>query len=241
MLIDLHVHTTHGSSDSSLRLERLIEEAVRAGLDGVCVTEHSTLWLDDELTERASGSGIHLYPALEVETDMGHVLMIGGNGYVSGIHRMESLAEHAAREGAALVLAHPFRHYTDPSPGQSCILTDAVGLDNVSPATAAVRLGSGPSAALSLVHAVETVNGATRESDNEFAAKVAAALRIATTGGSDAHSAHGIGSGVTEFSGRPRTSAELAEALREGKSRAAYRSPAGKLRYPGPAAPDGRP
>ena len=226
MLIDLHVHTTRGSSDSSLSPQTLAEEAVRAGLDGVCVTEHGLLWGSDDLAEAGGEWGIRLYPGLEVETDMGHVLVIGGSGYAPGMHRLAVLAEHAVRDGAALVLALPFRHHVNPLPGQQCILTSRAAVDAPSPAAAVGRGSAQALPAMSLVHALETVNGATSEADNAFAAQVAALAGLPATGGSDAHSHHGIGAGVTVVPGAPRNAGELAESLRDGNSRAAYGPPA---------------
>ncbi len=44
MIVDLHVHTSHGSGDSSLSPQELVEEARRIGLQGACLTEHSGPW-----------------------------------------------------------------------------------------------------------------------------------------------------------------------------------------------------
>ncbi len=220
MLIDLHVHTTRGSGDSSLAPAELIEAAARAGLDGVCITEHSLLWDANELADAAGSSGIKLYAGLEVETDAGHVLVIGGNGYAAGMHRLGALAEHAAQQGAALVFAHPFRHHTASVPGQECLLTTGHDAPSQTPREAAAI------PALAAVHALETVNGATGESDTAFAREVARELNLPATGGSDAHSPHGVGSAVTEVAGEPRDSAELAEAIRSGRVAASDRRPA---------------
>jgi predicted metal-dependent phosphoesterase TrpH len=196
------------------------------------VTEHGLLWGDDDLAKAAGEWGIRLYPGLEVETDIGHVLVIGGTGYAPGMHRLSVLAEHAARDGAALVLAHPFRHHVNPSPGQQCILTRRAAVDTRTPAAAVGRGSEQALPALSLIHALETVNGATGEDDNAFAAQVAALAGLPATGGSDAHSRHGIGAGVTVVPGDPRNAGELAELLRDGMSRAAYGPPAaGALRH----------
>ena len=43
-ILDMHVHTTAGASDSGLSPEDLAEEAVARGLTGVNITEHDRLW-----------------------------------------------------------------------------------------------------------------------------------------------------------------------------------------------------
>lgn len=44
MQLDLHVHASWDSSDSGLSLPELVIEARRAGLDGVCIAGHATVW-----------------------------------------------------------------------------------------------------------------------------------------------------------------------------------------------------
>lgn len=214
MLVDLHVHTTRGSTDSSLRPEELVEEAVRLGLGAVCLTEHTGAWTPADLAALAADSGVRLFAAIEVETDAGHVLVFGEKGYDPEMRSLQLLSERAARNGSALVLAHPFRHLFAPGPGQACLLARESGLQP-GDAVAAARLP-----ALRRVHAIEAVNGATPERDNAFAAEVATLAGVPVAGGSDAHSVHGLASGVTDVPGDPRTNAELAEALRSAGVRA---------------------
>ena len=76
-VFDLHVHTVKGSSDSSLSPEDLVREALRLGLDGVCLTEHSG-WRDlQEFKAFAARHELVIVHALEVDTVYGHVLAFG--------------------------------------------------------------------------------------------------------------------------------------------------------------------
>ncbi|MCH7593240.1 MAG: PHP domain-containing protein [Chloroflexi bacterium] len=225
MLLDLHVHTTRGSGDSSLRPEELVEEAARLGLDGVCLTEHTHSWTDDEIRMVAGETGVRLFRALEIETDAGHALVIGENGYHSDMRKIALLGERARNSGAAIILAHPFRHLHAPGPEQRCILTRGAG---VQPGDVEAAAGI---PALSHIHALEVVNGATPETDNNFAFDVATLLGCPSTGGSDAHSLHGLASGVTEIDGDPRNELELAEIIRAGGIRAGVDLHIGKLRF----------
>ena len=215
----MHVHTTRGSTDSGLSPADLVSVANELNLDGVCITEHGGSWSDAELQEVADGTGLALFSGREIETEVGHVLAIGLPRYEAGLHRFSALTEFASGNGVALVFAHPFRHHTDPPAGQSCLLT--AGLSEPVPE---LRMNAEALAKaipeLSQVHAIEAANGATSQADNELAAATASVLGASTTGGSDAHSAHGIGSGLTRIEGRPRTSAELAEAIRVGATEA---------------------
>ncbi len=71
MLVDLHVHTNRSSYCSGLSPQELIEEALRLGLDGVAVTEHSTHRGAQIAYELAEGSGLVVFRGVKVYTDRG--------------------------------------------------------------------------------------------------------------------------------------------------------------------------
>ena len=56
MLIDLHNHTWPRSHDSVLDPSDLIERARAAGLDGICLTEHDSVWPAAENREARRGA-----------------------------------------------------------------------------------------------------------------------------------------------------------------------------------------
>ena len=68
-----------------------------------------------------------------------------------------------------------------------------------------------------LADAVEVANGGTIDRENDFAVKVAELLHMPVTGGSDAHSLHGLGKFVTEFHDEITTEAEFLRALHSGQ------------------------
>jgi hypothetical protein len=67
-----------------------------------------------------------------------------------------------------------------------------------------------------LADAIEVANGGTADEENEFAMKVAGLLGLAVTGGSDAHSVHGLGKFVTAFRDEISSEVEFLKALHEG-------------------------
>jgi hypothetical protein len=114
-IIDMHLHTTRGASDSMLDPDDLIAEARRVGLTGVNITEHDRMWESWDLSPfRKKHEGIVVSNGMEVSTDMGHILAVGLKGYAGGIRRLEKLREVATEQGAFLIVAHPFRHFFDP-------------------------------------------------------------------------------------------------------------------------------
>ena len=108
---DLHVHTVKGSSDSGLLPEQLIAEAKRINLDGVFLSEHGGGWNADLIESEFGESDLSVTTGLEVNTDMGHVIVIGLDSYVSGIHKLEILREKVDEVGGILIAAHPLRNF----------------------------------------------------------------------------------------------------------------------------------
>ena len=96
---DLHVHTVKGSSDSGLLPEQLIAEAKRINLDGVFLSEHGGGWNADLIESEFGESDLSVTTGLEVNTDMGHVIVIGLDSYVSGIHKFKILREKVDEVG----------------------------------------------------------------------------------------------------------------------------------------------
>ena len=224
-LFDLHIHTTKGSSDSNLSPEDLVLEAERLGLLGLCITEHSGPWDRHQFEQFASGHNVVLVRAMEVDTDLGHVLAFGLDRYQAGFERAEELRRAADAKGGFVVSAHPFRGVLS-NPGK------------VRPylyKTVADPLPSRPEEALGhpvfkLVHALEVANGGTLDRENAFAMKVAGLLRFPVTGGSDAHSVNGLGQCVTAFRDEIHNEAEFLAALHSGKFYPAVGLRSGQLR-----------
>jgi hypothetical protein len=110
-----------------------------------------------------------------------------------------------------MILAHPFRYLFD-LPGDHS--QNALFRDAAAPPATSEEAARHP--VFALVDEIEVVNGANTEAENRFAQGVARVLGWSGTGGSDAHSVHGLGKGVTVFKGDVRTERDLLEALRAG-------------------------
>ena len=211
-LFDLHIHTTKGSSDSSLTPEDLILEADRIGLRGLCLTEHAGPWDRHEFQQFAALHNVVLIRAMEVETDLGHILAFGLDRYQSGFNKAAELRRAATAVGGFVVTAHPFRGVLSSGPGRRALLYQSVP----------GPLPEQPEDALEhpvfkLADAIEVANGGTIDRENEFALQVAGLLNLPVTGGSDAHSVHGLGKFVTEFHDEVKTEAEFLRALHSGQ------------------------
>jgi predicted metal-dependent phosphoesterase TrpH len=212
-ILDLHVHTTEGSPDSALTPEELVAECERVGMTGVAVTEHNG-WPKHSFDEFAARQSIVLIRGLELYTPLGHVIAFGMDehfiGFGGDTEAVKRLRAEADRVGGFLILAHPFRFLFD-LPGyykQNILFQDHQG------PLVAEEVARHP--VFELVHEIEVVNGGNVEAENRFAQKVAELLGKRGTGGSDAHSLHGVGKGTTVFPGAIRNGNDLLEALRAG-------------------------
>ena len=95
-IFDLHVHTSEGSIDSALSPGDLVKEAHRIGLSGAVLSEHDG-WQGNRFREfvGAQGdNGLVLIHAIEVYTDMGHIITFGLDGYRPGIRYIQELRGH---------------------------------------------------------------------------------------------------------------------------------------------------
>jgi predicted metal-dependent phosphoesterase TrpH len=208
-IIDMHLHTTRGATDSSLRPEDLAREALRRGLTGVNITEHDRVWDRFALDEyrRRHRERLFIANGMEVSTDLGHILVAGVDAYVPGIHRSAELRRVVKEAGGYLIAAHPFRHYFDPArffrEGQAPL--------SLTPQQAA-RLP-----VFELVDAVEALNGGNNARENLFAFQVARVLGKPVIGGSDAHSTQGIGVFCTVFERQLESEEQMLAELHAGR------------------------
>ncbi len=222
-VIDLHVHTTKGSSDSSLSPQEMAEEAKRLGLPGLCVTEHNTLWDRHEFADFARKHDLLLIRGVEVDTDMGHVLVFGLDGYVSGISQIRELRREVDRVKGFMITAHPFRGVHSPGGMRRPLL-----YRDGSPLPASIDEAAGHPV-FGYADAVEVANGNTVDSENAFARDVAERVSLRGTGGSDAHSVQGLGRCATVFEDDIRSEEQFIQALRLGRYSATHGLRAGSL------------
>jgi len=115
MKIDLHTHTSRYSACSRATPGELVDEAKRAGLDAILLTEHNQVWEPRELTS-ISGDGLLVLGGTEITCREGDCLVYAPT--LTGLAcdtSIEELAEEAHRRDGIAVLAHPFRTTLDQS------------------------------------------------------------------------------------------------------------------------------
>jgi predicted metal-dependent phosphoesterase TrpH len=210
--IDIHLHTNRGSADSNLSPNDLISRAKTIGIGAICITEHDNMWNLEELRDLAAEAGVIVLRGMEVTTEMGHVGAFGLERYVGGIYKLPELRRIVDGEGGLLIANHPFRYKLDPR--FSFINPDAEPIDSSYPDRAAkLKL-------FELVDAIEVLNGACGEDENQFALQVARVLGRPEVAGSDSHSANSIGCVTTLLDHPVKTEREFIDAVKAGRCRA---------------------
>jgi len=195
-VFDLHVHTERHSECSRIEPAHLVRLAVRAGLDGLVITEHHYQWSPDELRElarEADAPGFVLLAGFEYTSTCGDILVYGLHAcQVSTFEPFmdpgEALAAFQAH-GAACVAAHPTRAGMGFDTRIRDLAFDAIEVQSVN----------------MLPH------------EQSLALNLAQSLGLRPMAASDAHRLADVGAYRIELEVPVQTMAHLQEALRHGK------------------------
>lgn len=203
MKLDLHVHTNQGSGDSMIDHRELVALARRAGLDGICLTEHGVAktGLGEKLAREYD---FLVLEGMEAGTELGDVLIFGIDSLPRTYYRAADMRAYVEKHGGVMIAAHPFRsEITRPLMMRS---TPKLTLEE-----ACTR------PFFQLVDGVEAANGWSAAEDVDFCFTLCARLGIKTTGGSDAHLSRQVGCCVTIFEDGIRSEADLVAEIKGGR------------------------
>ena len=103
--IDLHVHTGC-SYDSFMKVETIVKQAKRKGLDGVAITDHDAFGCARAAMD--GGYGISIIPGQEIKTQYGDLLGLFLSRKVASKDFLPAVQEIKAQQGI-VVLPHPFK------------------------------------------------------------------------------------------------------------------------------------
>ena len=205
LCIDLHVHTRLHSSCSHIDPPALIRQGVKAGLDGLVITEHQYQWTPEELEALVAGAdapGFLVLAGFEYSSTQGDVLIYGLPASAVSLFKPGMPPEQAVRLahdlGGTCVAAHPTRA--------------GMGFDE--------RIASMP------LDAIEVQSMNLQEHEQRLAAQLAAKLNLRPVAASDAHLPEHVGRYATEFDDVIRSMEDLQESFRRGTFR-----PVGNSKY----------
>lgn len=115
MKIDLHVHTAERSNCATVSEENQIKAAIRAGLDGIAITDHDKLVPRERLAVlNAQFAPFKIFTGIEVSSDDQHWIVLGVHdpALESLSWNYPDLLEFVHKRGGFIILAHPFRYHT---------------------------------------------------------------------------------------------------------------------------------
>lgn len=195
--IDLHAHTWH-SRDCPVPPERLAQAALRHGLDGIAITNHSRFAGHDEV-QAAAGRDFHVIPGEEVYSSEGEIIGLFLHAEIPAGLTPEATCEAIRAQGGVVVVPHPFDRMRKGAIGGAT-------LDRL------VHAG--------LVDAVEGFNGRMMlPPDNWAARKYADERGLPMTVGSDGHSTWEYGASylaIAPFTDAASFKANLPDAAMHG-------------------------
>ena len=189
MRFDLHIHSNH-STDCSMRIDDILKQAVKKGLDGIAICDHNTVEGSLSGTKRAKELNLPLLvlPGTEVSTIRGHLIVLGITDNIQPNLSPQETIRIAHQKGGVVIAAHPFKMRSTGN---------VDGLD---------------------VDAIETFNSRCIFGENDRAKEMAEALGKPQVGGSDSHLLSTIGLGFTEIDAELNVESVLS-AIREGRTR----------------------
>lgn len=175
MIYDLHVHT-HYSKCSNLDPDVILKLAKRRNLNGIAITDHHEIKGALEIQKINKNKDFEVIVGEEISTNYGDVLVYYLNKKIDVIDFF-SVVDEAKKQGALIVIPHPFRTTLINNHKFRLPLKDVKNK----------------------IDAVECFNARTLPGDNKKANNAADQLNITKTGGSDSHFFFEIGTGYTIF------------------------------------------
>ena len=198
MILDLHTHSIK-SYDGRAKVENYCKwiRSRELPIDGFVLTEHRQFDAESDYSGLADSSGLCILKGSEVETEYGHVLVFGVTDALVRAFDFSSIGlplatvlEACQQHGAIAVPCHPGRKRV----GMHANI-EALGVPT------GVRI-------------VETLNGGSRDGEDEITQQMANELGYLGVGGSDSHIVSHIGRCATRFPADIGDEYELVDALR---------------------------
>ena len=187
--IDLHVHSNI-SPCSNMHFDDILHHARLAGLDGLGITDHDTMCLNQTVNDGIQKNGVYVFIGMEYSTPQGDFLLFGPFRKVPLNLEASALLTWVAHQDGIAIAAHPCR--ANRTTDKNLIKDGACQI-------------------------IEGLNGRNSITENLKAVTYMEKYGAQLTGGSDAHKTDEIGNCYTRFDAPVRNSVELVQALKTGR------------------------
>ena len=111
MKLDMHLHSNF-SADGTAAPRDILKQARKAGLGGVCITDHNTLKGNAEARKIADEFKLLVIRGMEISSTGGHILGIGISDEVPRDLDPQDTVEKIREQGGIAVIPHPFRRWS---------------------------------------------------------------------------------------------------------------------------------
>jgi hypothetical protein len=183
---DFHIHSRY-SFDSLLSPRTIVKAALKKGLSAIAVADHNTTKGALKTIEEATSTSLIVIPAIELETDAGHVMGLFVEADIRTQNTDEVIDEIKEQDGVA-VLLHPARMH-----------------------------GTNLKEAANKIDVIEALNGRTRRWENLKAKDLALRFNKPVIAGSDAHLSFEIGCVRTVFEDASNTLEDIRKHIINGE------------------------
>jgi len=188
MIIDMHIHEMNGSSDSRLTIEEAINEGELKNIDGLCFTDHDSLYLKDRIQKYQEKTNLLLIVGVEINTLDGDLLCYGISELPKKRMTAKKTIDFVHKRGGVCIAAHPYRNNNRGLKDKIVTLKD--------------------------LDAVEVLNGRTLPINNVKSFEKVVNKTIKMCGGSDAHEKGEIGKMGTYFDVEIKNEFDLINAIK---------------------------
>jgi len=183
---DLHIHS-HYSFDSLLSPRTIVRTALKKGLSAIAVADHNTTKGALKTIREAASTSLLVIPAIEIETDAGHIMGLFVEADFK-TREIDEIIDEIRNQGGVSVLLHPARMH-----------------------------GMSAKKVADKVDVIEALNGRTCRSENLKAKELALRFKKPMIAGSDAHLKFEIGCVKTITKGNPATLEDVKKHIINGK------------------------
>ncbi len=189
MKIDFHAHTKF-SWDGFSQPEEVVDEAIKKGIDCICITDHGEIEGATQAMKYGFDKNILVVPGIEIFSRFGDILGINIKKIVPSGLSVKDTVEEIHKQGGIAIIPHPFNWPVGNFKGgeKDFLLADAVEIFNAS------ALGF----------------------TNKKAENLSKKMNLCFTAGSDAHRAKFVGRGYLEI---PKDISSEKELIQEVKNK----------------------
>lgn len=192
MLIDLHNHECTFSPDSHQKLDDMVREAKRIGLDGLAITDHDSMGLKDFAEEYSKKVAFPIFVGVEYYSLQGDIVAFGITDFPRERIPAQDFIDEVYRRGGVTIACHPFRNNNRGLEKHLATIQHLTG--------------------------VEVRNGSTSPEANALADRYCQERGFQRIGSSDSHLVERLGIYATRLEGEFSTIPELVKVLKEGKT-----------------------